>query len=333
MKTIDRITELLKQKKSVVLFDCGGDAVRLAISVLQKQFFVKPTALCDKNSALWGKKIGGIPIFSLVDASTLYPDAYWVVTNFLDFYSGVAFLQENGIKSQQILNYVPLEKRYGCRYLESYFHMMNEYIDFCCEGFGKSNSVAVNYGADLAETLKRIKTSREDTIRELKNGTSCDICPYVKEGLFTPSFSIRLINYGGYGHCNFKCSYCNMQRLSPAEMARENIDFPEVFSALKQGGYLSEDVHVQLDRGEITVHPRRKEIFRALHGVTVSCLTNCAVYSEEIAAKLACGEAIVNTSLDAGTPEMFKKIKGVDAWDRVCNTLQRYASVAKDNKI
>ena len=49
------------------------------------------------------------------------------------------------------------------------------------------------------------------------------------------------------------------------------------------------------------------------------------IYDKSIAEILAGNRGYLVVSVDAGTRETFYKVKGVDAFDRVCDTLRRYS--------
>jgi molybdenum cofactor biosynthesis enzyme MoaA len=83
--------------------------------------------------------------------------------------------------------------------------------------------------------------------------------------------------------------------------------------------------------GEISIHPRRKEICETLQMCDNSSIfTNAIVYDEHISALLSSGRARIVVSVDAGTRDTFMKVKSVDAFSLVCDTLRRYSRESND---
>lgn len=331
MRAVARAGELLRQGQKVIIYDCGGDAALLALSGLDGHFGLRPTALSDSSPVLWGKKLDGMSIISPRDAAEQFPDAWWLVTNFLNRAAGIQFLIGLGIIPEKIINYVPYERRTSCRYLENYLHTDDTGLCFCCDAIGRATPPRIEATASAnVEQLVLIENQlRQNTIQQLGNGTSCDFCSDMKESFFPKARKIEMINFGG-GICNFQCCYCIASAKNKPKL-QNGLDFVQVFSAYNQAGMLSEDIHVQFNSGEIGVHPKRAEMFHALGDATVSVLTNSSVYVPEIAEKLRFGDAIVNTSLDAGTRGTFRRVKGTDAWERVCDNLRRYAAIRKSS--
>jgi molybdenum cofactor biosynthesis enzyme MoaA len=58
--------------------------------------------------------------------------------------------------------------------------------------------------------------------------------------------------------------------------------------------------------------------------------TNALVYDGYISSLLSSGKGRIIVSVDAGTRDTFEKVKGVDAFNRVYDTLCRYSRESKD---
>jgi len=331
MRSIDQAGELLKSGQDVILYDCGGDAVLLAISGLDAYCGQKPTVLCDTRKELWGRRLSGIPICDPAEAARRHPNAWWLIANFLDKAFASRYLAEKlGIAPGKIINFTAYDKRAGCRYLENYFHVREGGLNFCCDAPDRLDPPRVVSGNKAAEAVTQLENFRRDAIKRSGQGTMCEHCSSMSVSFYPRTAKIELFNYGGGGICNFRCMYCNASARGKTHIEGD-LDFVELFDALKRAGRLSEDVHVQFNAGEIGVHPKRAEMFAALDRATVSVLTNSSVYCPEIVRALALGRAIVNTSLDAGSRETFRRVKGADAWERVCGNLRQYAQVRKNN--
>jgi molybdenum cofactor biosynthesis enzyme MoaA len=80
-----------------------------------------------------------------------------------------------------------------------------------------------------------------------------------------------------------------------------------------------------LAAGEISVHPLRDRILTELQDNQCWIYTNASVYNGKIGEMLAKGHSRIYPSIDAGTPETFARIKGVNLFDKVCENLYRYS--------
>jgi pyruvate-formate lyase-activating enzyme len=92
---------------------------------------------------------------------------------------------------------------------------------------------------------------------------------------------------------------------------------------------LTEIRRIWFTNGEITVDRDAAKVFGLCEskGYGVTFVTNAFVYREEIGRMLGSGEKyMINTSLDCGTRESFKRIKGVDRFEKVVANLKKYAS-------
>mgnify|MGYP000299703919 FL=1 len=78
--------------------------------------------------------------------------------------------------------------------------------------------------------------------------------------------------------------------------------------------------------GEISIQPNVDKILDLIQGFELSIFTNASVYNKrihEIIKKKNCSLLI---SVDSGTRETFKKVKGVDLFEQVWENIGRYAS-------
>lgn len=58
--------------------------------------------------------------------------------------------------------------------------------------------------------------------------------------------------------------------------------------------------------------------------------TNAIRFSPAIGEVLRAGRGAINISLDSGTPETYRRVKGVDAFDKVVSSLRQYCDAASD---
>lgn len=139
------------------------------------------------------------------------------------------------------------------------------------------------------------------------------------------SFRQVLINHHR-NYCNCRCTYCPFWNVHPK---------PRLFSvapllqSLLEQQVIADDCTFAWGGGESTLLPEFDEqvIMLADRGYRHFIHTNAVRYSPAIAEVLRRGQAVVNISLDSGDAESYARIKGIDAWDRVVDTLGRYRNV------
>lgn len=130
--------------------------------------------------------------------------------------------------------------------------------------------------------------------------------------------------------CQFACIYCNdvetnAKRENPQRIKEsEKMDLATMIQALELEG-MEVAYPVSLASGEITIAPKKKEVLDGLSNFPLAILSNAAIYDEQVAALVARNDGShLNVSVDAGTPETYRYIKGVNAFDRVLSNLRKY---------
>ncbi|PJF39600.1 MAG: hypothetical protein CUN55_13950 [Phototrophicales bacterium] len=112
--------------------------------------------------------------------------------------------------------------------------------------------------------------------------------------------------------CNSRCAMCDIWRVP-----RQNMDMELVHHIVKSARRLRTQM-VLLSGGEATQHPHWPSIaaqFRA-HNIKVWLLTNGLLLKKQAEAIIEHVDRIT-VSLDAATPELYQRIRGVDALDLV----------------
>lgn len=167
-----------------------------------------------------------------------------------------------------------------------------------------------------------------------KNGgcpPSCKNCCFIQEKDWDEGNYINEITITNFSACNAKCIYC------ANTLSRENIQYKpySIFPILKHYkdiGVIKEGVEFHISGGEFTIYPECEAIMEEF-GVTnyakIVISSNCIVYSEKIKQSIELGDTNIIHSLDCGSRELYKRIKGVDAFDTVVNNLKNYASSEK----
>jgi len=234
---------------------------------------------------------------------------------------------------------------YSCPLISNMYLNINGRIDtgenpitLCCEGAIKEKP-AVSFKETAEETLRSFIGMRSMTVAEsIKYGKSkaehgkytsgCAKCANYQIGEQELSMLISYVNLSMYpAPCQCRCCYC--------EVAKHWSNAPEVADAYekifdmlelgKETGIISPGALWQISTGEITIHPYRKRIMQLVKGLRSNFYTNAFLYDEDIAQNLHDNPgSVINLSIDAGTPETWKKIKGFDNFEEVTSNLVQY---------
>lgn len=279
-----------------------------------------------KNKLLFDK----YEVISLDDVVKLYPDAdIWVS------------YRDPIMTSRKLLTKFPPEKihffevdweyRKGCRFLGHFISYRKNDFSPCC--ITKQCPVVQTSGtiSERMEHWKEYTTKLVNDIRENKPNP-CSKCPHLKYGFYPKTIKLDTLSFGTNQPgdvCNLRCVYCFSRK--QLERLKDDKDKFTTYEILRQFSQMPEydtpDFKIQLSNGEFCTNKYCDEIFDILlkSKWKVVFVTNMTVYREKFAEFLKTGRTIrILTSLDAGTPETYKKIKGVDCLNKVVDNLKKY---------
>lgn len=136
------------------------------------------------------------------------------------------------------------------------------------------------------------------------------------------SFRQVLINHHR-NYCNCRCTYCPFWNVSPKPPL---ISVAGLLHSLIEQRVVADNCTFAWGGGESTILPEFEASLTMLadRGYRQFVHTNAVRFSPALADVLRRGQAVVNVSLDSGDAESYARIKGIDAWDKVIDTLGRY---------
>jgi len=204
----------------------------------------------------------------------------------------------------------------------------------CCSPYMAGRAPEAFFKAnDTPQQKVDIFVNLRDSLRKsLRTGEqcACSDCPEIKEMWCLKEPKIISIAQGFLSPCNLKCVYCGQIEYMSKLYESENIDdFWPIFLELRSRKLIDQDTFVSLGVGEITVHPKRKEILSSLNGFKTQILSNLVLWDEALEQHLSLGNSKVNCSVDAGTRETYAAIKGADYFHQVCENLKRVVKLSK----
>jgi len=328
--------------KDLILYCCTNYAQAIVAELREKG--IQPLCICDSNPALHGSLFSDLEVISIDCASERFDDFMLFVANDFKLNAILYQLLESGkVEKHQIINYVPVVKRKGCLFMNHIRVCENDLL-FCCGKetestgriFERNKMPTIKNTSDLPnyETLiDEIIALREQIMHDLENGIPCVCtgCVYVSDIYVTEKCKFSFLSWVGVDYCNFRCLNCAGFK---SDVNRSKyIDFCVISDALSRRGLIDASTTIGLTNGEITVHPKRREVYKLCEKfINVMIFTNAYIYDESIAFMCSQG-ARIHVDMSAGTPETFAKIKGVDALEHVKDNLLKYAVVSSDSGI
>ena len=132
--------------------------------------------------------------------------------------------------------------------------------------------------------------------------------------------------------CNFDCLYCELAPAQPVQKQNYTVHVDEVLSELEKHLNSDIDVITITANGEPTLYPHLDELIDAINDIKEETktliLTNSASLTDEKTYKTLLKLDKVKLSLDAVTPEVFKKIdrpvKGVEI-ETILDAMERFS--------
>ena len=232
-----------------------------------------------------------------------------------------------------------MKKKYkSCTDLESSLFLAPNEIRACCKRFffenkmrGDAKLISITDGeTPKVADIKKAREKLFDEIQENKN-EYCKGCVFLKETDKKPNFSSNISHLSIEHHsvCNLRCNYCS-ETYYGGKKSKYNVT--EFVSYLSKNKSLDYCEGVVWGGGEPTLDKSFKEIFEEINLCANPKLyhrvfTNSVRYSEPLNEFLKKGLVKITTSVDAGTEETFKKVRGRQKFQNVFENLQTYAQI------
>ena len=234
-------------------------------------------------------------------------------------------------------------KTLSCRFLQRAIYFAPDELRHCCKRYffrgemkGDVRIFPVNSDAEFS--LKKVIGEKQDLIAKINRGekTDCFGCPELEsyEWLDAADEKYDLISIENHSRCNMKCSYCSDVYYGGKEA---NYSLMRCLEEFIENDLIRNDLQIAWGGGE----PAMARDFRQVIDFVNSELkpskqrffSNATIYSEQIASLLRDNKASLTTSVDAGTAETFKKVRGIKQYRRVLRNLKKYFEVSPNNVV
>ena len=222
---------------------------------------------------------------------------------------------------------------YSCPWIEHGLVFFSYKLAMCCHCGHEGSAQAVirnNYVGQKIDwdRVFKIKDMYRRFHKKGKINKGCIACPYLKESEWDNAKYIDNLYISHFTNCNSKCMYCFAAK-HPEDFAKERLYqvlpiIKEMYdkSILRQGGIIS------FGGGEPTLLDEFEDIVTYLlnnyfWGIRVH--TSGIIYSPALARAINEIRGYVVVSVDSGSSETYKKIKQVPLYDKVRETIRKYA--------
>lgn len=248
--------------------------------------------------------------------------------------------------------------KYSCHYIDNYIsfnrtdrNSMLSRITFCNytnvnNGLGRSPFIENYDGSpiDWDELLQKRDKIRKD-FSEGIFPKECEGCFQMEEKEPQTHHKIYDMTIASWQICNSKCVYCESEYINKY---KEYIsDYPTfhkkfveqynvvpIIREMTEKEILAKEARIDITGGEPTLYPRLDELLSVLldygcHNMRI--YSNVIVFSPLIEKALSQDAATMIISLDAGSREMHRKVKGVSSYDLVWENIKRYSVALPKN--
>ena len=330
------------ENKDIILYGAGKRGKYVVNKI--KELGWNPVAFCDKDDNKIGTIYCGLPVLSKEDIKNKYGNQFqiWITPSY-DVRKEIAqeIIELGFVSKEQICNYNnddTDEEYVSCYHLKYTAIISHDFIYSCCilndDLRNQSPSVRLD-NMDLNKSINSFLDNRQKIIDSLKNGQKCicDGCSQLKKLTWENNDNkIQILALSPSYPCQLSCKYCSVT--SNAKIACKNTDIIQqaldldiiaIVKQLENRNMLDLQEPIQLSGGEITINPKKREILSYLSKYPLQIFSNCVIYDEQVSELIARDGSFLNVSIDAGTPETYKIVKGLDVFDKVVNNIKRYS--------
>lgn len=323
---IDLIAGKLKNGGAVYLCPAAMETILIA-KMLHEKHGVFPTGFCDNDVRKQGKHLNSLPqlrIFSFDDALADEQAEFLVVSplHSAEIMGNLVF--ERGVSKERILNYHELERRKTCALFAQNWCVVDRHFICCCYGGGMPLLDNMDF-----DPIKGVE-SLDKTRKELIDGSiplpeRCRTCFNNKDSYISVSRKLNSFNFSFRGWCNYKCSYCSSNQ--PDREGYNDRFFLEPYLVeLEKNGMVNDIFSALFATGESCINEKRFPLYDHCgeKQYFMDVFSNCSVFDQSLFDLAHRSPVIIRKSFDAGTPETYAKIKGVNCYNKMLENVKHY---------
>ena len=221
---------------------------------------------------------------------------------------------------------------YSCPWLEHGIAFFPKKLAFCCHcghTSGGHTLIRNNYNGQQIDwqRFNKIKQMFRNFHKKGKINETCIGCSYLEYKKWDNEDYISNMYISHWTHCNSKCIYC-YEYQNPEEFKNSNYKVLPILKSMHETGNLRQGGMIYFGGGEPTILNEFEDLIYYLldnfyWGIRVH--SSGIKYSNAMARAIEEVRGYMIISVDAGSKEIYKKIKQVDCYEKVIDNLRKYA--------
>ncbi len=222
---------------------------------------------------------------------------------------------------------------YSCPWIEHGLVFFKYKLAICCNcgHLGSSQPLLRNNFVGQKINWQRVFKIKDMYRKFHKKGkihSGCINCPYLEEAQWDGQNYINHLYISHWTHCNSKCIYCYSAQ-NPEEFSiNKTYNIMPYIKELYEKGYLRPGGQISFGGGEPTILNEFDELLdyfieHSFYNIRVH--TSGIKYSKALARAIDERRAYAVVSVDAGSSSVYEKVKQVPCYDKVRDTIRRYA--------
>lgn len=222
---------------------------------------------------------------------------------------------------------------YSCPWIEHGLVFFKYKLAMCCNCGHEGNSQPLIRNNFIGQTIHpgrifKVKNMYRRFHKRGKIHEGCINCPFLKEDKWDGEHYINNLYISHWSHCNSKCMYCYSAQHPEEFSDKSAYSILPVIKNLFESGILKPGGEISFGGGEPTLLDEFEDLIEYLldnyfWGIRVH--TSGIKYSPMLARAINEIRGYVVVSVDSGSRETFKKVKNVDKYDEVRETIRKYA--------
>jgi organic radical activating enzyme len=225
---------------------------------------------------------------------------------------------------------------WSCKDLQGSLYLAPSQIRTCCQRFfvdGKQQGDVVLLDIDNGDevSIEGIFKAKKDLIKKIndKERTPCYKCPYLQKKNWgaNPTLQIKHLSLEYHSICNLKCTYCSEEYFGGKKV---QYDLIQLIKELINNKILEGCKSIVWGGGEPTLDSEFNNVLQViieeLKPSYIRFFTNSVKYNETIQELLDQDRIYITTSIDAGSEQTYKKIRGFNRISRVFENLKKYSN-------
>ncbi len=202
----------------------------------------------------------------------------------------------------------------------------NSTISLCKRKFDKYTVISDFNGLwiDISKIKEAISFHRASILPE-----SCNDCCYLSHSKKIVDKGLDFIVFSHWKSCFLNCVYCKEKKTDDL-LSVNHFDISPVIQQLIDSGFITKETNIIFECGDAILHPEFEKILYFLMNFGIKSVeihTSALRYCQAVSDAIAKGIAKVIISIDSACPYIYEKVKGVNKFDLMMDTVKRYLEI------